>query len=299
VTSSAGPPPGPPPPAGPPPGPQMVCTRHPDRPTGLACTRCGRPACPECLREASVGYQCVDCVAQAVAPPRGRGARRGTTVAGAEAGHRPVAVPVLIALNVVVFGWTALQAGSLLDNAAAPLFEQWALVPRLVGAGDWWRPLTAGFLHIGPVHLLFNMLALYVLGRDLETVLGRGRFLAVYLVALLGGSAAVMVFSAPGQPVAGASGAVFGLMGGLVVVLRRLRFPLGQVIGLIVVNIVISVVIPGISIVGHLGGLVVGAVATAALVHTPGRGNRPGVQALLLVVLTAVVLAVMWVTTLT
>jgi membrane associated rhomboid family serine protease len=169
----------------------------------------------------------------------------------------------------------------------------------LVGAGEWWRPLTAGFLHIGPIHLLFNMLALYVLGRDLETVLGRGRFVAVYLVALLGGSAAVMIFSLPGQQVAGASGAVFGLMGGLVVVLRRLRFPLGQVIGLIVVNIVISVVIPGISIVGHLGGLVVGAVATAAIVYAPGRGSRAAAQAGLLLGLTALVLAAMWVTTLT
>jgi membrane associated rhomboid family serine protease len=296
VTSWAGPPA--PPPGGPPAGPPMVCARHPDRPTGLTCTRCGRPACPECLREASVGYQCVDCVAQAHAQARPT-VRRGTTVAGAEAGHRPVAVPLLIALNVAVFAWTAVQARSLLDNAAAPLFEQWALVPRLVGAGEWWRPVTAGFLHIGPVHLLFNMVALYVLGRDLETVLGRGRFLAVYLVALLGGSAAVMVFSLPGQAVAGASGAVFGLMGGLVVVLRRLRFPLGQVIGLIVVNIVISVVIPGISIVGHLGGLVVGAIATAALVHAPGRGTRAGVQAVLLAALVVLVLAVMWVTTLT
>jgi membrane associated rhomboid family serine protease len=294
VTSWAGPP-APPPGGPPPPGPPTACVRHPDRPTGVSCTRCGRPACPECLREASVGYQCVDCVAQARPVPR----RRGTTVAGAEAGHRPVAVPLLIALNVAVFAWTAAQARSLLDNAAAPLFEQWSLVPRLVGAGEWWRPVTAGFLHIGPIHLLFNMVALYVLGRDLETVLGRGRFLAVYLVALLGGSAAVMVFSAPGQPVAGASGAVFGLMGGLVVVLRRLRFPLGQVTGLIVVNIVISVVIPGISIVGHLGGLVVGAAATAALVHAPGRGARTGVQAVLLVALAVLVLAVMWVTTLT
>jgi membrane associated rhomboid family serine protease len=241
-----------------------------------------------------VGYQCVDCIAQGQQQDVRRGA---TTVAGAEPGHRLVAVPVLIALNVAVFAWTAWQARSLLNNADSDLFAQWSLVPKLVGTGDWWRPLTAGVLHIGPIHLLFNMLALYVLGRDLETVLGRGRFVAVYLVALLGGSAAVMIFSAPGQEVAGASGAVFGLMGGLVVVLRRLRLPLGQVIGLIVINVVISVVIPGISIVGHLGGLVVGAIATAALVHAPGRGTRAGVQAVLLLGLTALVLAAMWVTT--
>jgi membrane associated rhomboid family serine protease len=121
------------------------------------------------------------------------------------------------------------------------------------------------------------MLALWVIGRDVETVLGRTRFLAVYLVSLLGGSAAVMLFS-PNAAVAGASGAVFGLMGGLAVVLRRMRVPPSQAFGLIAVNIVISVVLPGISLAGHLGGLVVGAAATAALVYAPAR-NRNLVQA--------------------
>ncbi|GEL16409.1 rhomboid family intramembrane serine protease [Pseudonocardia asaccharolytica] len=271
---------------GPPPGPgQAVCVRHPDRPTGLRCTRCGRPACPECLREAAVGHQCVDCVA-----PGGRTARRATTVAGAALGSRPVVVPVLIALNVAVFALTVLQSGSLSLNAAAPLFRQWSLVPGLVAHGEWWRVLTAGFLHYGPLHLVFNMLALWVIGKDIELVLGRGRFLAVYFIALLGGSAAVMLFYAPGAQVAGASGAVFGLMGGLAVVLRRLRVPAGQVIGLIVVNVVISVVLPGVSLIGHLGGLVVGAAATAALVYAPAR-NRVPAQIGALVGLTILVLA--------
>jgi membrane associated rhomboid family serine protease len=141
------------------------------------------------------------------------------------------------------------------------------------------------------------MLALYVLGRDLERVLGRVRFLAVYLVSLLGGSAAVMLFGLPLVPVAGASGAVFGLMGGLAVVLRRLRLPLGQVIGLIAVHVAISF-LPGISIIGHLGGLVVGAAATAGLVYAPDR-NRTAVQVAVLVGLTVLVLLAMWVTTLT
>jgi membrane associated rhomboid family serine protease len=276
VTYPAGPPTPPPHPGGPPPGPQAVCVRHPDRATRLSCARCDRPSCPECLREASVGYQCVDCVGQAA-----RGARRGTTVAGVEPGGRPVVVPTLIAINAAIFAWTVVQAGSIGSNSAAPLFRDWALVPALVQTGEWWRVLTSGFLHIGPIHLLFNMMALWVLGRDMESVLGRGRFLAVYLISLLGGAAAVMVFYAPNQAVAGASGAVFGLMGGLAVVLRRLRVPAGQVIGLIVVNVVISVVIPGISLIGHLGGLVVGAAATAGLVYAPAR-NRVVVQAAVL-----------------
>jgi membrane associated rhomboid family serine protease len=266
--------------------PAATCVRHPDRATGLTCTRCGRPACPDCLRDASVGQQCLDCVQAA-----GRGTRRWTTVAGAEPGGRPVMVPALIALNVAVFGWTVVQARSIGSNYNSPLFDEWALAPGLVQDGEWWRVLTSGFLHIGPIHLLFNMLALWVLGRDMEVVLGRGRFLALYVISLLGGAAAVMVFYAPQDSVAGASGAVFGLMGGLAVVLKRMRVPAGQVIGLIAVNIAISVLIPGISLIGHLGGLVVGAIATAVLVYAPAR-NRVAVQAAALGGLTLLVLAV-------
>jgi membrane associated rhomboid family serine protease len=201
------------------------------------------------------------------------------TLAGAQQRSRaqPIVTPVLVALNVLIFAWTVVQSGSLGDNYASALFQDWVLQSDEVAAGDWWRLVTAGFLHYGPLHLVFNMLALWVIGRDVETVLGRTRFLAVYLVSLLGGSAAVMLFS-PNAAVAGASGAVFGLMGGLAVVLRRMRVPPSQAFGLIAVNIVISVVLPGISLAGHLGGLVVGAAATAALVYAPAR-NRNLVQA--------------------
>jgi membrane associated rhomboid family serine protease len=271
---------------GPPPGAApAACVRHPNRATGLSCTRCGRPACTECLREASVGYQCVDCVAEGR-----RGVRRGVTVAGARPGTRPLVTPVLIGLNVAVFAWTVLTSGSVAANYTAPLFREWALVPVLVAGGEWWRVLTSGFLHFGPIHLLFNMLALWVIGRDVETALGRGRFLAVYLVSLLGGSAAVLLLSPPMANVAGASGAVFGLMGALAVLLRRLRVPLGQVGTLIAINLVITFLIPGISVAGHLGGLVVGAAATAALVYAPGR--RASVQAVLLSGIALVLLAV-------
>jgi len=211
-------------------------------------------------------------------------------VAGAVPGERPVVVPTLIALNAVIFVWTVVQAGSVSANVNAALFGEWALVPERVATGEWWRVLTSGFLHVGPIHLAFNMLALWILGRDMEAVLGRGRFLAVYLIALLGGAAAVILFGVPSQPVAGASGAVFGLMGGLAVVLRRMQVPAGQVVGLIVVNVVISVLIPGISLIGHLGGLVVGAAATAALVYATGR-NRTVVQVGALGALTVLVLA--------
>jgi membrane associated rhomboid family serine protease len=281
-------PPTPPRPGDPSPGAApAVCVRHPDRATGLSCTRCGRPACPECLREASVGYQCVDCVG-----PGPRGARRGVTIAGAEPGGRPLATPTLVGLNVAVFAWTVATSGSVSRNDRAPLFQEWALVPNAVADGEWWRLLTGGFLHFGPIHLLFNMMALWVIGKDIEPALGRSRFLAVYLVSLLGGSTAVMLLSAPNALVAGASGAVFGLMGALAVLLRRLRIPLGQVGGLIVVNLVITFLLPGISVAGHLGGLTVGALATAALVYAPAARRVPvqtaalgGLTLLLLVVI--------------
>jgi membrane associated rhomboid family serine protease len=284
-----------PPYSGPPPGPParpVACVRHPDRPTRLTCTRCGQPACPDCLRPASVGAQCVDCVRQG-----NRGVRRWRTVAGAKPGGRPFVVPLLIALNVAVFVWTVVQARSISSNFNSAAFDAWALEPGEVQDGAWWRLLTSGFLHIGPIHLVFNMLALWVLGRDLELVLGRGRFLALYLISLLGGAAAVMLFYGPDESVAGASGAVFGLMGSLVVVLKRLRVPAGQAIGLIVVNVVISVLIPGISLIGHLGGLVVGAAATAALVYAPPNRSQAVVQAIALGALALLVLAVIAVRT--
>jgi membrane associated rhomboid family serine protease len=276
MTYPAGPPPYQPPPyqpGGTPYGPPAVCVRHPDRATYIGCTRCGRPACPECLREAAVGYQCVDCVGEGQ-----RTVRRGTTVAGAQAGGRSLAVPVLIGLNVLVYLLTAVQAGNPVYNSLSRLFRQLSLVPGFVHEGEWWRVLTSGFLHVGPIHLLVNMLALWMLGRDLEIVLGRARFLALYFVSMLGGATAVMLLNAPDQQVAGASGAVFGLMGGLVVVLRRLRMPAGQAFGVIAINVIISFTIPGISWQGHLGGLVVGAAAAVALVYAPQR-HRNAVQA--------------------
>lgn len=292
VTGPSGPP-GPVPP-GPHPGNPgaLACVRHPDRPTRLQCSRCGRPACPDCLREASVGYQCVDCVHQGA-----RSTPQWRTVAGAARVGRPLMVPVLVAINVAIFVLTVVAAGSVSENYASTLFERTSLIPALAADGEWWRLVTSGFLHFGLLHLAFNMVALWVIGREVESVLGRGRLLAVYLVSLLGGSAAVMLFSGGGGQTAGASGAVFGLMGSLAVLLYRLRMPAGQAIGLIVVNIVISLVIPGISLTAHLGGLVVGAATTAALVYLPHRQRRSvqvaALSGIVLVVLAAIAIGML------
>ncbi|HEY0641159.1 MAG TPA: rhomboid family intramembrane serine protease [Pseudonocardiaceae bacterium] len=263
-----------------------VCVRHPDRPTGLRCVRCDRPACPECLREASVGYQCVDCVNQGRAT-----VRRGTTVAGATPGRALVVVPSLIVLNVAIFAFTAFQAQDIQYNERSELFQEWVLWPVFaIGLDQPWRLLTAGFLHYGPLHLALNMLALWILGREIEPLLGRARFAAVYLLALFGGSVAVFQFGAWDARTAGASGAVWGIMAALLVALVRLKLDLRPVLGVILINVFISF-LPGVSLLGHLGGFVAGAAATAALVYAP-RDRRTLVQVGALVTIGLVLLGI-------
>lgn len=261
------------PPAIPPVGPigepavPAVCVRHPDRQTSVRCSRCDRPACPECLREAAVGHQCVDCVNEGRQAIRRRW--QPSTPAVARSTRTPVIVPSLVAVNVAVYALTAIVAGNPMQNYQSLLFYQLQLVPVEVATGSWWQVITSGFLHYGPLHIAMNMVALWVIGRDLELALGRTRFTAVYLLSLLGGSASVMLFGNPYGPVAGASGAVFGLMGGVLVVVIKLKLNPSSVIGMIAINLVLSFAIPGISVLGHLGGLITGALLTALLVYAP------------------------------
>lgn len=255
----------------------------------MRCARCERPYCPECLREASVGFHCVDCLAEAA---RQSPARAWRTVAGAIPVERPLVVPVLLVLNVVIFIWTVATAGSVANNWRSPLFQSWALYNDYVFDGQWWRVFTAGFLHFGMIHLAFNMYALWVMGKECELALGRIRFLAVYLVGLLGGSVASLLFGSSDALVAGASGAVFGLMGGLAVLIHRLKQSLRGVLILIGLNLALSFIVPNISILGHLGGLVTGAALTAALVYVPLR-NRNQWQATATIALVALLLLAM------
>ena len=248
-----------------------ACFRHADRPTGLRCSRCDRPACPECLREASVGYQCVECVAQGARTQR---PFRQRTIAGAEPVDRSIVVPTLIVINVLIYAYTAIQSKSIGDVENSALFQRWEEWPFGVAAGGWWRLITAGFLHVTPVHIVLNMLSLWWIGKDLERILGRVRFTAVYLVSLFGGGVSVLCFADPQAPVAGASGAVFGLLGGLLVVVLKLKLNPGSVIATIAINLVLSVAIPGISLLGHLGGLVVGALVTAAVLYAPQQNRN-------------------------
>jgi membrane associated rhomboid family serine protease len=174
-----------------------------------------------------------------------------------------------------------------LTNYASPLFRQLSQIPFVVAGGEWWRLLTASFLHIGPVHLVLNMLALLVFGAELERRLGRVRYTAVYLLAALGGSAAVQLFARPVSESAGASGALYGLFGALgVLMLARREDPRGLLV-LLALNLGVTVLVPGISLQAHLGGLVTGALA--ALVVLAARRQRAA-QVAGLVVLALLVL---------
>lgn len=182
----------------------------------------------------------------------------------------PLTVYLLIAVNVLVYAYTAIQASSFQYNSEAPLFEAWSLLPPLVWDGQWWRLLTSGFLHFGLIHLAVNMWSLWVIGKDLERLLGRRRFVLVYFASLFGGAVVALLFSPANYQIAGASGAVFGLMGGLVAVLAWVRLPLRSAMIIIVLNLVFSLTVPGISLADHLGGLATGALLTAAII--PGLG---------------------------
>jgi membrane associated rhomboid family serine protease len=242
---------------------------------------------------ASVGFQCPECVREGNASIRAP--RRGTGLR--VAGRRWGAVTLgLIAANVAMFVVTAVSAvlagNAPADNYQSPVFADLAQMPVLVQLGDWWRVITAAFLHIGPIHLVMNMLGLLLFGSELERQLGRARFLGLYLVAALGGSTAIQLFGSPGGYVAGASTAIYGLLGGLGVLMLARRQDVRGLLTLLLINVFISF-LPGVSLLGHLGGLVAGALAAGVLVATRRRQNLqlPGLV-LLAVVLVLVSLTV-------
>lgn len=245
-----------------------VCPRHPDRVAYVRCQRCGRPACPECQRPAAVGVQCVDCVRDAKrTAPRVRTVFGGSADSAAVNG-RPVVTFTIIGICVVSWLLQLVTAG------------EWT---RLLwfwpagGAAEPWRFLTASFLHsTSPLHILFNMYALWITGQFLEPLLGRLRFGVLCLLSAVGGSVGVLLLAgdpftsnAWGTPVVGASGMVFGLFGAMLPVMRRLGRSMGQVIVLLVINGAIGFVVPGISWQAHLGGLVTGALVAAAYAYAP------------------------------
>ena len=261
--------------------PPPVCYRHPGRETYVSCVRCGRYACPDCLRSAAVGQQCVECV---------RGASQTSRPARSVFGGRPVRSAVvtwtLVALNVVLF---------LVESVRPSLGSDWGMLgfwpisqggpPQGVAAGQWYRLITSAFLPpatglggLGFMDILFNMWALIVVGPGLEQMLGRLRFVAVYLLSALGGSVLFYLIAPQYVLALGASGAVFGLFGAWFVVSRRLRLDSRGILLLIGINLAFSLIYRNtIAWQDHVGGLVVGALITAAYAYAP-RKNRAAIQ---------------------
>jgi membrane associated rhomboid family serine protease len=237
-----------------------VCYRHPKRETGVRCSSCERPICPDCMTSTPVGMRCPDCARQST-KVRTMGSLTG----------EPTLTYVLIGINVLI-GIGSLSGAEVGDRGT--LTNAGDLSRDTIAAGDYWTLITSGFLHRGLFHLLSNMLALWILGTMLEPLLGRWRFALVYAVALLCGSLGVLLVSADAS--AGASGAVFGLMGAAAVIARSrglnlMESGLGLWLGL---NLLLTFTIPGISVGGHIGGLAGGALAALVLVEL---GERRGV----------------------
>lgn len=261
-----------------------TCYRHPDRPAGRRCTRCGKYACGDCLVQASVGSNCLEC-ARASRTPVATRARFWSA-------RQPLLITMsILVVNLAVFAWITIQDPSSLGSRgitrgqahlvlSADIIDRGVIFrfsdgPYVAGPGEWYRIVTSGFVHFGIIHVAFNMYLLYMLGQLLEPAVGRVRFALVYFASLLGGSAGAMILQ-PGGFHGGASGAVFGLMGAAFVGFRlRGVNPFQTGIGtLLLLNLFITFAIPGISIGGHLGGVVAGAIC-AAVVLAPGHKGYP------------------------
>lgn len=250
-----------------------TCYRHPDRPTGRSCTRCGTPACGDCLVSATIGSHCLSCV---------RAARPSATVRARDwnARRAGLVTRVLIGINVAVFVWVLSGDSRSIGFGERPSDReiQLGLSRWLISEPDgWYRLVTAGFLHFGVLHILMNMLLLFQLGQMLEQPLGRLRFTLLYFASLLGGSlGALLIPGSAGGLHGGASGAVFGLMSAAAVGLQRRGVNVFQTgIGAtLLINFLLTFTIPGISIGGHVGGAVAGAICGAAMLQPRRRGDR-------------------------
>ena len=252
-----------------------TCFRHPNRETYVSCVRCGRHACPDCLRSAAVGQHCVECVRQ-----DNQGVRRGTGPFGGKIAATPVVTYTLIAINVLAYlvelaNTNAVVSAGVMVGRFDPVHG--------VADGQWYRLITSAFLHEpldggpGILHIAFNMWALWVVGPALEQMLGRSRFITVYLVSALGGSVLFYLIAKPHAQALGASGAIFGLFGAYFVVARRLRLDARMILILIVINLVLSFTISDIAWQAHVGGLICGGLLTAAYAYAP-RSNRTMIQ---------------------
>jgi membrane associated rhomboid family serine protease len=256
------------------------CYRHPDRETGLACSECGRPICADCATFAPVGIRCPDHAGTRrgptarVKPPtvrRAQGVALGT--------NRAPVTYTLIALNVVIYVIGASQFGGLNSPGSGivlpgSLYRSWVLFGPWVPHGGWYRLVSSMFLHENLLHIGFNMYVLWAIGRIVEQYLGTARYIGLYFVAGLAGSAGALLVL-PTTPVLGASGAIFGILGAMMVLEWQITGSLaGQAAALVAINLGLSFVIPGISWGSHVGGLIGGILVMLAYGHWGGSRSR-------------------------
>ncbi|MCH7229548.1 rhomboid family intramembrane serine protease [Glycomyces sp. L485] len=271
-----------------------VCYRHRNRQTYLRCVRCDKPICADCRIDAPVGFQCPDCVAEGrrtMRRTRTAFGGRASAFGGSSSGSAGTVTKAMIGINVAVFvltlavGGAAAMGFSITEfhlalaqfsrpaTAQVDLFGNRFLLPTVAAGGEY-RLLTSTFMHFGAMHLLFNMVVLWILGRVLERDLGSMRFLAVYLLSGLAGSVVTYLFASPEGWSAGASGAIYGMFGALILVNRRLSRDNTGLYVLLGLNLALTFIVPAISITGHLGGLVGGLLCGAVLAFTPKNQRR-------------------------
>jgi len=232
------------------------------------------------MTAASVGFHCPECVSEGA-----KTVREARTVYGGRirpGGPVGVATMSLIAINVVVFIITVASGAGFVSGAAgkSTIYERFALIPVEVAHGEWYRLITAAFLHYGILHIGFNMYALYIVGPPLEAALGRLRFVVLYLLAGIGGSALSVAFGPIGEQAAGASGAIFGLFAALYIIARHRRLATEGILITIVANLIFTFAVPGIDWRGHVGGLVTGAAISLVYARAPQGPHRDRFQAI-------------------
>lgn len=242
-------------------GPNTRCYVHPDRLAGAICRSCDRPICADCMVQAPVGWHCHDCVR--------RNAKKSPVIRyQPRTGGLPTLAQVPVTMGLIGVCVALFVASSANPN----LLNETAMGGAAVEAGQWYRLFTNVFFHVNIVHIGLNMVSLMIIGRLVEPVLGKWRYLALFLVAGFGGSVACYLLSNPFQGAVGASGAIFGLFGAYFVLARRARADSSGILVLIAINLFYSFVVPGISWQGHVGGLVTGVVLAAGF--GLGRGRR-------------------------
>ena len=244
-----------------------VCYRHPSRETGVSCSSCGRPICPDCMTPTSVGMRCPECSRD----------RTKVRTAGSIGRGRPVVTQALIAINVVAFLVELAGGATLSSGGGGTIWTNGVLFgPSIHINHEYWRLVTGGFLHDGFLHILINMVSLYFVGMVLEPAIGHVNFGAVYFASLLAGSFGALLFQ-PDVPTVGASGAIFGIFGALIIVAYHRGIPIWQSgLGFVLVfNLLFSFTASGISIGGHLGGLVAGLICGEMIVQWTERRRMP------------------------